>query len=37
MASADEYCLVLEDDVHLGRDFGAIVRGISASKPARST
>ncbi|MGD0562112.1 MAG: glycosyltransferase family 25 protein [Roseiarcus sp.] len=27
MASADEYCLVLEDDVHLGKDFGAIARG----------
>ena len=27
MASADEYCLAVEDDVHLGRDFGAIVRG----------
>jgi glycosyl transferase family 25 len=27
MATADEYCLILEDDVHLGKDFGAIVRG----------
>jgi glycosyl transferase family 25 len=27
IASADEYCLVLEDDVHLGKDFGAIARG----------
>jgi glycosyl transferase family 25 len=27
MASADEYGLVLEDDVHLGEDFGAIARG----------
>jgi len=27
MASADDYGLVLEDDVHLGKDFGAIARG----------
>jgi GR25 family glycosyltransferase involved in LPS biosynthesis len=37
IATADEYCLVLVDDVHPGKDFGAIAAGISASKPARST